>query len=368
MANVRSFLQGAGELASRAFRVGGSLSAGAAGISIAGTAASGILPRDIAIAATSSTVGIARGVAGIFGEGAARFAERHTENLTQRISGVDLDTLRGREASIRDTSENVGEGIGMVGTVFIPGGVFARAGGLAIRAAGFAARAVEIAPMVSRLPGVSRAAAFLAEHTGQIGTRVYAFGANKARELSNAVIDTIISTGLPAGSAATLFTSTAIAAESGNETARGSTTSISAEQRSVIRDTFKGLADIRTTQESLGVNADGILGKETAAKINETIRGTLNPANLNDTQRQTILTSARELAEDLKQNPPSPYMYDERVIQFQSHAYALGLYNVAIDGLAGSKTASALDQLLAPPTSQEPPRVTPNNSAPAIQP
>ena len=109
---------------------------------------------------------------------------------------------------------------------------------------------------------------------------------------------------------------------------------------------------VREMQTQLGFqgdDVDGIMGRETAGRIDASIRQNVNPANITAEQRIAIVANMKELAEDLRQNPADPNSRDPRVMQFQIGAYTLGLYGhddgVKIDGFKGKYTDAALNRL-----------------------
>lgn len=129
---------------------------------------------------------------------------------------------------------------------------------------------------------------------------------------------------------------------------------------------------VREMQTALGFqgdDVDGIMGRATAGRIDASIRQHVNPANITAEQRAAIVSNMKELAEDLRQNPPDPNCRDPRVMQFQIGAYTLGLYGhddgVKIDGFKGQYTDAALNRLAEMSPEAAAPRVAQNQ--PALQ-
>lgn len=93
---------------------------------------------------------------------------------------------------------------------------------------------------------------------------------------------------------------------------------------------------------------DGIIGTETVNALDIVIKKTIQPASVTGDVRKAHIQRMTEIAQDLKTNPASRLNFDPRVVELQTSAYALGLYNKKIDGLAGDETLKSMAQLEAP--------------------
>lgn len=107
---------------------------------------------------------------------------------------------------------------------------------------------------------------------------------------------------------------------------------------------------------------DGIIGTDTINALDSSIKATVNPAAITGDVKTSHILRMKALAEELKTTPANPHGFDPRVIELQTSAYAAGLYNKKIDGLAGPETAKAIESLETLPATHEKPKVMAQNS------
>lgn len=109
------------------------------------------------VAIGSFTTGVAGGVAGIFGETAEKWAERHTRRAMSAVTGVDLDRLNASDRETAEFSTSAGRLTGAVGlAVLAPESLALRAAGLGLRGAAVAVRAARVAESTGVAASLSR--------------------------------------------------------------------------------------------------------------------------------------------------------------------------------------------------------------------
>lgn len=87
---------------------------------------------------------------------------------------------------------------------------------------------------------------------------------------------------------------------------------------------------------------DGFLGAKTVAAIDAVVKQNIHPESMTDDMKKLHSDRMKDIIQELKTAPASEYNFDPRIIELQTHGYALGLYNKKIDGLTGPETEKAI--------------------------
>ncbi|MFA7276162.1 MAG: hypothetical protein WC043_05110 [Pseudobdellovibrionaceae bacterium] len=90
---------------------------------------------------------------------------------------------------------------------------------------------------------------------------------------------------------------------------------------------------------------DGVFGSKTARTIDTIIKRDVPQNMISDADKAAQMPRLKELAADLKTKPADSYSFDPRVLEFQTRAYIVGLYDKGLDGLAGTATDKALKDM-----------------------
>lgn len=102
---------------------------------------------------------------------------------------------------------------------------------------------------------------------------------------------------------------------------------------------------------------DGFVGVKTVNAIDKVIKQNIHPETMTDDIKKRHQDRMKDIIQELKVSPASTYNFDPRIIELQTHGYALGLYTKKIDGLTGPETEKAITsftQQLPESTQQKP--------------